>query len=382
MNRVPELDGLRGTAIMLVIGCHYEVFARQFWELPKFGWVGVDLFFVLSGFLITTVLLNLRGQPEAFRSFYARRIRRILPPYVAFLALLYIVTAALGDYALYHRGTIVRSALFLQSFASISDTAKMVMSGKTLSLAHTHLAPTLRGMFGPVSGGWAVLWSLSIEEYYYLLWAPVVLWMSRKNAAITGTVICVLTLAIRWLGPTEAAGFSIYHRFDAPVFGSLTAFLIASRLDRRTVTMILTVAGVAGAALLAAILVPMGNVLGKEIRDDHIFVVFGFPAMSLLAAAVVGICVVKSGSRLSSALRSRVLRFMGKISYTLYLLHGFVYLCFLHVFAPTWVVTLASLFCAVTMSWISWTYFEQPILQGGRQYRSEARTKLKLASAA
>jgi peptidoglycan/LPS O-acetylase OafA/YrhL len=78
--RIPELDGIRGIAIILVIGCHYGVFARQIWGLPKFGWVGVDIFFVLSGFLITSVLLNLRCRDDSFRFFYDRRLRRILPP--------------------------------------------------------------------------------------------------------------------------------------------------------------------------------------------------------------------------------------------------------------------------------------------------------------
>ena len=93
--RIPELDGIRGIAIILVIGCHYEVFARQIWGLPKFGWVGVDIFFVLSGFLITSVLLNLRGRDDSFRFFYDRRLRRILPPYIMFMVLIYAVSVAL-----------------------------------------------------------------------------------------------------------------------------------------------------------------------------------------------------------------------------------------------------------------------------------------------
>ncbi len=383
MKRVPELDGLRGIAILLVIGCHYAVFARQLWGLPKFGWVGVDLFFVLSGFLITSVLLNLRGQPVPFKKFYARRLRRIIPPYVAFLVLLYVVSAAFGDYTLYHRGPIVRNLLFMQSFGSVADTVRMVTSGTTLSLAHAPIGPAQAGLEGSVSHGWVVLWSLSIEEYYYLLWAPVVLWMARRQAAITGIVICLVALAIRWLGSAGvSAYFSIYHRFDAPVFGSLVAFLIASKLSRRTVNVIFVVAGLAGVATLAAVLVPMGNVLGKEIRQDHSFIVFGVPSLSLIAAAVVGIAVTKSGSRLLFLLRPSALRFMGKISYMLYLLHGFVYLCFLHFFAPTWAVSMAALFCAVTLSWVSWTYLEQPILEGGRKDQDKAQAGLKFASAA
>lgn len=379
-----ELDGLRGIAILLVIGCHYEVFARQLWGVPKFGWVGVDLFFVLSGFLITSVLLNLRGQAAAFGKFYARRVRRIFPPYLVFLVLLYVVTAVLGDYSLYRRVTIVKNVLFMQSFGKIAPVVQTMSSGQTLSLARGHLGPALAGARGAVSKSWTVLWSLSIEEYYYLLWAPVVLWMSRRRAVITGIALCFLALAIRWLGSIGSDSyFSVYHRFDAPVFGSLLAFLTASKIPRRTVNTVLGLAGLAAVATLALVLVPMGNVLGREVRQDHSFIVFGLPSLSLVAAMVVGISVTKSGSRFLFLLRLGVLRFLGKISYTLYLLHSFVYLCFLHFFAATWAVSLAALFCAVILSWASWAYIERPILAGGRGAdSSKAGAQLKLASAA
>jgi peptidoglycan/LPS O-acetylase OafA/YrhL len=369
VKRIPELDGLRGIAILLVIGCHYEVFARLFWGLPQYGWVGVDLFFVLSGFLITSVLLHLRGQVTPFREFYTRRIRRIIPPYIAFLVLLYLVTAAFGDLTLYKTGTIVKNLLFMQSVGDPLYTLRIMTSGGTLSLAHAHhLGPALTVPRGPVSIGWGVLWSLSIEEYYYLLWAPVVLWMASRRVASTGGIICLVALAIRWLGfAGSGAYFSIYHRFDAPVFGSLVALLVASKLSRRTVTAILLVAGLAGAATLAVVLVPMGNFIGREIRQDQVFMVFGLPSLSLIAASAVGISVTESGSRFLFLLRSGALRFMGRVSYTLYLLHQFVYLCIIRFFAPTWAVSFAALFCAVMLSWVSWKYFEQPILDGGRK---------------
>lgn len=384
MKRVAELDGLRGIAILLVIGCHYEVFARQFKGLPQYGWVGVDLFFVLSGFLITSVLLNLRGQAAAFKTFYARRIRRIIPPYLAFLVLLYVVTAALGDHTLYKKGTIARNLLFLQSFGSLREMLKLMLSGRTLSLTHSHhLGPAVAVLQEPVSNGAGVLWSLSIEEYYYLLWAPVVLWMRPRWAAMSAVGICLLMVASRWLGSLGTGGYyCIYQRFDAPVFGSLVAMLIASKVPKRTQGRIFVMAGMAGAATLALIFAGMGNVLGREIRQDHSFMVFGVPALSLIAASAIGISVVRSGSRFLFVLRSSLLHFFAKVSYTLYLLHGFVYLCFLHFFAPTLTVSLAALLCAVTLSWLSWTYLERPILEGGREDRRKARAGLNYASVA
>jgi peptidoglycan/LPS O-acetylase OafA/YrhL len=145
---------------------------------------------------------------------------------------------------------------------------------------------------------------------------------------------------------------------------------------------ILTFAGTVGAATLAAVLAGMGNFLGREIRQDHIFMVFGVPALSLIAASAIGISVVKSGSRFLFMLRSGPLRFLAKISYTLYLLHGLVYLCFVHFFGPTWAASLVALFCAVSLSWVSWTYLERPILEGGREDATKARSELTYASAA
>ncbi|HEX5284027.1 MAG TPA: acyltransferase family protein, partial [Bryocella sp.] len=83
MSRILELDGLRAIAILLVLGCHYPGFANRAKRLPEFGWVGVDIFFALSGYLITTILLGLRGRSAPYRTFYSRRAIRILPPYLA-----------------------------------------------------------------------------------------------------------------------------------------------------------------------------------------------------------------------------------------------------------------------------------------------------------
>src|ERR1035438_8597101 len=85
MQRIKELDGLRAIAILLVLGCHYQGFAPLLYGLPEFGWFGVDIFFVLSGYLITTILLGLRDQPKPYQTFYSRRAIRIFPPYFAAL---------------------------------------------------------------------------------------------------------------------------------------------------------------------------------------------------------------------------------------------------------------------------------------------------------
>lgn len=365
VKRTPELDGLRGIAIALVVGCHYEVFARQLWGFPKFGWVGVDLFFVLSGFLITSVLLKLRGQPKPFNTFYARRFRRILPPYIAFILLIYGITAALHDNALYRPRSALGFVFFLQSFAKLGPTLHQVASGQGLHLQHTSMPLMKSGMSGRVSEARDVLWSLSIEEYFYLLWAPVVIWIGRRWIVTAAATICLVAFLVRWFGFIGFESyFSIFHRFDAPVCGALVALLIASDLPRRSVNAILFATGIAGVATLVAVLAPMGDFLSMEVRDDHVFGVFGIPAISLFAASVVGLAVTNSGASALLLLRSSVLSTLGTISYTLYLLHGLVYLVFLQFFMPTWVMSMVALSCAVILSWLSWEYFERPILGG------------------
>lgn len=232
-------------------------------------------------------------------------------------------------------------------------------------LTHSALPYTLRGLTGDVSSGTGVLWSLSIEEYFYLLWAPAVLWMNRKWLAISGIAICLGAFTFRWLGFIGVDSyFSIFHRFDALIFGSFVALLISSNLPRKTMNAIFMIAGWFGVATLAAVLVPMAKVLNMEIRDDHIFTVFGLPSLSLMAASVVGLAVTNSGSSGLAFLRSRTLGFIGTISYALYLFHGVVYLCFLHFFQPTWVPSLAALCSAIGLSWLSLLYVERPIMEG------------------
>jgi peptidoglycan/LPS O-acetylase OafA/YrhL len=362
-RRVPELDGIRGIAIILVIGCHFEVLARQFWGLPKFGWIGVDIFFVLSGFLITSVLLSLRGRSDSFSFFYGRRFRRILPPYIIFIAVVYVLSALLGDQSLYSNRVMVKNVFFLQSFSGLSAAVQQLALKRTWALAHSSLPYASRGLIGNISAATGPLWSLSIEEYFYLLWAPAVLWMDRKWLTVTGIAVCFGAFTLRWLGFIGVASyFSIYYRFDALIFGAFVALLISSNLTQKAVNAILITAGCFGAGTLAVVVAPMGNIVNREVRADHIFMAFGIPALSLMAASAIGLAVTKTGSNRLSLLRLRILRSIGTVSYTLYLFHGLVYLCFLHFFPPTWIVSLAALCSGVSLSWLSWRYVERPIL--------------------
>ena len=359
-RRIPELDGIRGTAIILVIGCHYEVFAHQFWGLPKFGWIGVDIFFVLSGFLITSVLLNLRGRADSFGSFYSRRFRRILPPYILMFVVMGLASAFMSDYTLFSTEQMMKNLFFWQSvwFAPVFHAFGLGTWHHPAALHNS-----ARGLIGGISAATVVLWSLSVEEYFYLLWAPVVLCLNRKWLVVTGITICFTALVFRcffFIGVATCE--SLFHRFDTLIYGAFVALLVSSQVSRKLLQRIFVTSGCVGFVTMAAVLLPMPHIVHKEIREDHLFMVFGLLALSLMSACVVGLSVMHSGSKPLFFLRWSPLRFIGTISYSLYLFHGLVYLCFLQFCQPTWAMALVALVISIGLSWLSFRYIETPLL--------------------
>ncbi len=155
--RIPELDGIRGIAVLLVLALHGFAWPMQ-WEtwhgFPRViqlltlpGGLGVNLFFVLSGFLITGILLDAAGEPHYFRNFYGRRALRILPLYYLTLLLIFVPYPSSGKFVLL--------GLFYIS--------------------------NMTGIFG-VLNVYGPLWSLSVEEHFYLLWP----WVSRLGLRRVG----------------------------------------------------------------------------------------------------------------------------------------------------------------------------------------------------
>src|ERR1041385_6622511 len=152
-KRLPVLDGLRGMAILMVFLLHYESDSRshdgsfgplyRFAQLFRMGWSGVDLFFVLSGFLIGGILLDARSSPHYFRAFYARRACRILPVYFVWLALYALLGFAVLKWNLVQDSEIIRRPLpigsyflFLQNIVGMPDFAfAKYLASPTWSLA-------------------------------------------------------------------------------------------------------------------------------------------------------------------------------------------------------------------------------------------------------
>jgi peptidoglycan/LPS O-acetylase OafA/YrhL len=187
MRRIVELDGVRAVAILGVIGRHYFPLSTMLFKIPEFGWSGVELFFVLSGFLITSILLQLKNRPRAYEIFYVRRILRIFPPYYAVMAIVMLIALTRHDDVKWSR--IAVKAAFLQSFSNegriLTHVALTVGGALPIADPFTEAplpraidrlsSPNFINSLGPT-------WSLSVEEWFYILWAPLVLSATRRQS--------------------------------------------------------------------------------------------------------------------------------------------------------------------------------------------------------
>jgi peptidoglycan/LPS O-acetylase OafA/YrhL len=280
------LQGLRGVAVLAVViyHCHLRLKGTWVYGASLWGWAGVNLFFVLSGFLITSILLESREKPHYFRNFYGRRALRIWPVYVLML----ILCALLPDWFVNESST---------AFGHVGPWVACILLVQNLF----HL--TLPWALGPT-------WSLAIEEQYYLVWAPLVRWLTRP------WMLCaVLTMALvaspmfrmshfGWLTATH----TLIH-LDGIAWGSLLALgLHAAGISRRT-WLWLGLGGMAAGLLAAA------TVAGGTAFLDSALAV-GFAGAVLAAIASTG-----ARNPVSALLRRGPLPFYGRISYGLYMTH-------------------------------------------------------------
>ncbi len=290
---LPELDGVRGLAILWVVLYHCNPRLQGTWiyYISIWGWAGVILFFILSGFLITSILLMTRDKPNYFHNFHARRALRIWPVYALLLVVVYLnapwfigpsVTEA------------IKSAPWLAYIFFVQN------------LFHLALPPAI----GPT-------WALAIEEQYYFFWAPLVRflrhpWMltSVLAAALVGSPL-LRQGHHSWLTPTH----TLIH-LDGIALGSLLAVgMHTLPLSRRTwlwMGLVCFLLGLVAAGTVAA---------GTAYLDSALAV--GFAGMILALIASTG-----ARSPVNAALRSGPFAFYGRISYGLYMSHISVFIFF------------------------------------------------------
>ncbi|HEU0302279.1 MAG TPA: acyltransferase [Longimicrobium sp.] len=301
---VPALDGLRGIAILAVLVLHLtsaltapeSTPARLARQAGSFGWSGVDLFFVLSGFLITGILADAQETPRRFRTFYARRALRILPLYYGFLLLLFAVPVLLGTRAyVTPLDQQLPYWLYLQNFWWL----------KTGALEFS-----------------AHLWTLAIEAQFYLAWPLAVFTLSRRNAlrvclaciagALAFRLACIFTMddlrAIYFLTPARMDGLTV---------GGAIALIARGPGGwaglRRWAPRVMAAAF---AVLAMAPLHPSGFNPGGVYMTS-----VGYTALAFFFGALLVMALDAGRPPLPRLLSAPVLRFFGRYSYGLYVFH-------------------------------------------------------------
>jgi peptidoglycan/LPS O-acetylase OafA/YrhL len=381
-GQIPALDGLRGAAILLVLLHHQTLlpladgpaadqwFARFF----HFGWAGVDLFFVLSGFLITGLLLDAKGAPGYFRNFYARRTLRIFPLYyaVVFFSLVVLPNLPAG----------LVPAQKVANFGRIDGDELWYW----LYLSNYSIAAAGQYRHGILD----ISWSLAIEEQFYLIWPLVVSRLGRTALlrVCMGLVVFapLCRLALAWGGANELAPYVLTPaRVDTLAIG---AFLAVASRDPGGLAKLRPVVRVAGGALALGLVLWFLAAGGIQTFGTA-FLVLGFSAVALAFGALLALTVTAApGSTLHRVFTWPVLRSFGKYSYALYLFHlPLRALVRDIVFTPASLPALAGslipgqiVFYAVSTAlafvaaWVSWYAYESRFLALKRFFpRAEAK---------
>lgn len=361
----PDIDGLRAIAILSVVGFH----AFPGWV--KGGFIGVDIFFVISGYLISTIIVgSLERNSFSFVEFYVRRINRLFPALLLVLTACFIFGwfALLADEYKQLGKHIAGGAGFISNYLFWSESGYFDNPAETKPLLH--------------------LWSLGIEEQFYIVW-PLLLWFSwkqRLNLLTITTVVVLISFALNISKVTTDAVATFYSpqtRFWELLVGSILAYIMqhkqrifpkfkhrfdmwrdkiiyanAPEADGRTLRNVQSVLG--------AVLLTVGVLVTKEKY---------FPGWWAVLPTLGAVLIISAGTQawFNRVLSNRVLVWFGLISFPLYLWH-WPLLSFARIVeseTPSLGVRIAAVIIAVVLAWLTYRLIEKPIRFGNH---SKAKT--------
>jgi peptidoglycan/LPS O-acetylase OafA/YrhL len=324
MKRIPELDGLRALAALAVIAHHLEI-----WP-PVTFWCqhAVDLFFVLSGYLITGIILRDMTVPGFFGAFYRNRSIRIFPIY-------YLTLAAI---------VIAHSIISSKSHpAELSALPEYITYTEHVSLLWGRPTP-------PFFLEFLHAWTLALEEQFYLIW-PGLLWLiGRRHALVASVAFVALALFARLHG--VHAG-TILGRCDGFAAGALLAVLLEQSTARRWLWLFIPMT-------LAGLLPLLFGAIGFQTP-------FYFTALFAVFGGLIGSAIVSTGAAVWWPLRSRILAWVAARSYGLYLyqmavvVYGERHLARFAPWLPRWAVIIAVFAVSLCFAAASWTLIEKPL---------------------
>ena len=335
-KRVDHLDGIRALAIGCVLGAHW---VGQYVPVGRGGGAGVDIFFVLSGFIITTILWTWRGDGgvgRQYREFLSRRFQRLYPCLIGLCLLTPPIWLLLPDPPFSDAQVLHRSGLALVQLTWLPET-----------LTH-HMDPFRQ------------TWSLAIEWYFYLLWAPVVLWLRHRVSAATLVRWTVPAALLLWLVP--AAFFEIHVLYYGPVarFGELLAGASLALYARSRpgglhgLRVPDWAAGLAMAAVAAFVLI------AQDPKGDVRWV--GIPIACAATLVLITVGYAGTDGPFLRLLRWGPITGLGRVSYSLYLWHVLpLYLLDKDQLSlPTPVLAVLGIGCACLLTWLSYVFLERP----------------------
>jgi peptidoglycan/LPS O-acetylase OafA/YrhL len=313
-HHVKTLDGIRGLAILLVMIHHLFVLTPQnrienaFASVAHLGAHGVDLFFVLSGFLITGILLAGRGESHQLRNFYARRVLRIFPLYYAVLAFSFLILPTLM------RALPLAASKLARFEGTTQEWYWYVLYLSNFAIAHA-------GAFR--HGVLDVTWSLAIEEQFYLLWPAIVLLLNRRQLEFVclGIIVAALLcrIAVYATGYTWIQAYVLTPcRMDALAVGGLLAAHVRSgHWNQRALV-------VASKRFFAIAMLLIASAVGMGYAQDYSPLVYtiGFSVIAMVCGA--GLLIVRyspPGSLINRIFSSKLLTIYGRYSYGIYLFH-------------------------------------------------------------
>jgi peptidoglycan/LPS O-acetylase OafA/YrhL len=339
------LDGLRAVAVFAVFGSHIGI--------PQLtgGWIGVSVFFVLSGYLITSILLAewRRTWSISLRRFYLRRLLRLYPALLLMLAL---------------------CALFAPVFGDGGTAAGYLFSAAATGLYYQDF---VSGLTGSSHGGFDHTWSLAVEEQFYLIWPPILILLLRRGAhplrwALAGTVVSwtLLTLITRAEPGVVASTYLLPHtRAGELLLGCALALWFAGRpaiLERTALLRRLTWAALIALAVLAL-------TVGRA--GESKLLALQLPVIALVAAALITGLLTDGSGPVARALSWSPLVYLGKISYGIYLFHLPVLILGTKYLPFPWAVRIPiELAASLMIAALSYRFVEKPLLR--RKPRSPA----------
>jgi len=367
-ERILELDGLRGIAILLVVFDHYEYGLSR--HILPLAWSGVDLFFVLSGFLIGGILMDHRNSPDYFKTFYIRRACRILPLYFFWIGLFFFLAWLLAAH--------VSSSWYQIEFRRLLHVPDW---SYFLFLQNFHM-----GRLNDSGPAWTIItWSLCVEEQFYLL-MPFIIWLMPPQK-LPGAVLALVLAgaAFRLYLYLYSSVFTyvlLPCRSDGLLLGVLCAYLVRHpgiygwlRRRRDWLYLIFGILLV-GFVYLTVLAIRLNKSNFADITSFEMNS-FGYSLIDAFYACLLLMVVTAQDGPLARVLRLPLLRHFGMISYCIYLIHFAIHNLlqwFMLGGKPSpagGIVTLLAFVTTWALAVASWKYFEKPIIQWGRSFRYE-----------